>query len=106
VQGVASTSSPPSPPPHRGDLTLEVARRGALNRDELSRLERGDTTQVRFATLAKLLAIYDCSLDDLITIEKSLRLRLADGTVMELPQKPGSPAPGPVGRTTRSVRRR
>ena len=33
-----------------------------LNRDELSRIERGETTQIRFETLAKLLAGYRCGL--------------------------------------------
>ena len=56
----------------RGSMSLvEVARRANLNRDELSRLERGETSQVRFSTLAKLLVVYDCGLDDLIEVEKS-----------------------------------
>ncbi len=89
----------------RGSMTLvEVARRGRLNRDELSRLERGDTTQVRFSTLAKLVAMYGCSLDDLIAIERQPEgtplyggalAALADGTV---------PASGPGRRAVlRSV---
>jgi DNA-binding Xre family transcriptional regulator len=55
----------------RGTMTLiEVARRTGLNRDELSRLERGDTMQVRFSTLAKLIAVYECTLDDLVEVER------------------------------------
>jgi hypothetical protein len=42
-----------------------------LNRDELSRLEKGETTQVRFSTLAKLIAVYGCSLEDLVEVERS-----------------------------------
>ena len=56
----------------RGSMSLvEVARRANLNRDELSRLERGETSQVRFSTLVKLLVVYDCGLDDLFEVEKS-----------------------------------
>lgn len=56
----------------RGSLTLvEVARRTGLDRDELSRLEKGETTQVRFSTLAKLLAVYGCGLQDLVTVERA-----------------------------------
>lgn len=56
----------------RGALSLvEVARRAGLNRDELSRFERGETTQVRFATIAKLLAVYDCTLEELFEVERS-----------------------------------
>lgn len=55
----------------RGPMSLvEVSRRCGLNRDELSRLERGETTQVRFSTLARLLSTYDCSLSDLIEVER------------------------------------
>lgn len=55
----------------RGSMTLvEVARRANLNRDELSRLEKGETTQVRFSTLAKLIAVYGCSLEDLVEVER------------------------------------
>jgi DNA-binding Xre family transcriptional regulator len=49
---------------------VEVARRTGLNRDELSRLERGDTMQVRFSTLAKLIAVYECTLDELVEVER------------------------------------
>lgn len=33
-----------------------------------------------------------------------VQLRLADGSTVELLKQPGSPAPGPVARTRRSVR--
>lgn len=76
----------------RGSMTLvEVARRAGLNRDELSRLEKGETTQVRFSTLAKLIAVYDCSLDDLVEVERSrpdvpmyaaALAAIADGTLL------------------------
>ena len=55
----------------RGRMTLvEASRRAGLNRDELSRLEKGETTQVRFSTIAKLLAAYGCSLADLVEVER------------------------------------
>lgn len=54
----------------RGDRSLaEAARLVRLNRDELSRIERGETTQIRFETLAKLLVGYGCGLDDLLEVE-------------------------------------
>lgn len=55
----------------RGEMSLvEAAFRTELNRDELRRLEKGETTQVRFSTLAKLLAAYECALDELIEVER------------------------------------
>lgn len=56
----------------RGQMTLvEAARRAGLNRDGLSRLEKGQTTQVRFSTLAKLLSAYECTLTDLVEVERA-----------------------------------
>lgn len=56
----------------RGQTSLvEAAARAGLNRDELARIERGETTQVRFATLAKLLVAYECTLDDLVEVERA-----------------------------------
>lgn len=53
----------------RGDRTLaEAARTIGVNRDELSRIERGETVQIRFETLAKLLDGYRCDLTDLIEV--------------------------------------
>jgi transcriptional regulator with XRE-family HTH domain len=55
----------------RGRMTLiEASRRAGLNRDELSRLEKGETMQVRFSTIAKLLVVYGCTLDDLVEVER------------------------------------
>jgi transcriptional regulator with XRE-family HTH domain len=55
----------------RGSMTLvEASRRAGLNRDELSRLEKGETSQVRFSTLARLVSIYRCSLDELLAVER------------------------------------
>jgi len=86
----------------RGSMTLvEVARRADVNRDELSRLEKGETTQVRFSTLAKLIAVYGCSLEDLVEVERpqaevpmyaAALAAIADGTL---------PATGPQRRTVR-----
>ena len=53
----------------RGNRSIaEAARLVGLNRDELSRIEKGETTQIRFETLAKLLAGYDCDLADLLQV--------------------------------------
>ena len=51
----------------RGGRSLrEAAALVGLNRDELSRIEKGNTTQIRFETIAKLLSGYGCSLADLM----------------------------------------
>jgi DNA-binding Xre family transcriptional regulator len=53
----------------RGDRTIaEAARMVDLNRDELSRIEKGETIQIRFETLAKLLVGYNCELSDLVEV--------------------------------------
>ena len=54
----------------RGERTLaEAARLAGLNRDELSRIERGQTRQIRFETLAKLIVAYHCELSQLLEVE-------------------------------------
>lgn len=53
----------------RGDRTLvQAARELGVNRDELARIERGETVQIRFETLAKLVSGYRCSLSDLLEV--------------------------------------
>jgi DNA-binding Xre family transcriptional regulator len=53
----------------RGTRTLaEAARLVGLNRDELGRIERGETRQIRFDTLVKLVEGYRCTLADLIEV--------------------------------------
>lgn len=54
----------------RGDRTLvEAATLCGLNRDELGKIERGETKQIRFTTIAKMLAGYQCTLSDLMEAE-------------------------------------
>ncbi|MHB1511194.1 MAG: helix-turn-helix domain-containing protein [Acidimicrobiales bacterium] len=54
----------------RGERSVaEAARLVGLNRDELARMERGETTQIRFETIAKLVAGYRCKLSDVIEVE-------------------------------------
>lgn len=54
----------------RGERSIaQAARLVGLNRDELGRIERGETTQIRFETVAKLLAGYRCELAELVEIE-------------------------------------
>lgn len=89
----------------RGALSLvEAARRAGLNRDELSRLEKGETTQVRFATIAKLLAAYGCSsVDDLVEVERVPEQRavpLYAGVLAALADR-ALPASGPRRRAVR-----
>lgn len=56
----------------RGDLTLaNAAERVGLRREELARIERGDTVQMRFDTLAKLMSGYRCTLADLLEAERT-----------------------------------
>ncbi len=53
----------------RGERSLrEAAALVGLNRDELSRIEKGGTTQIRFETIAKLLSGYGCSLEELMEV--------------------------------------
>ena len=53
----------------RGDRSLaQAARELGVNRDELSRIERGETVQIRFETLAKLVSGYHCTLADLLEV--------------------------------------
>jgi len=53
----------------RGERSLaQAARELGVNRDELSRIERGETVQIRFETLAKLVSGYHCSLEDLLEV--------------------------------------
>lgn len=55
----------------RGSMTLaEAARRANLSQNGLSRLEKGETTQVKFSTLAKLISLYGCALEDLIEVDR------------------------------------
>lgn len=54
----------------RGTKTLvQAAQLCGLNRDELSRIERGETKQIRFETLAKILNGYQCTLTDLVEVD-------------------------------------
>jgi DNA-binding Xre family transcriptional regulator len=54
----------------RGGRSLrEAADLVGLNRDELSRIEKGNTLQIRFETIAKLLSGYGCHLEDLIEVK-------------------------------------
>lgn len=53
----------------RGDLSrAEAARRVGIGADELAKIERGETTQVRWVTLLKLMSAYRCSLQDLVEV--------------------------------------
>jgi DNA-binding Xre family transcriptional regulator len=86
----------------RGSMTLvEVARRADLNRDELSRLEKGETTQVRFSTLAKLIAVYDCSLEDLVEVERPQAEVPMYAAALAAIAEGRLPAAGPQRRTVR-----
>lgn len=46
----------------------EAAELVGMNRDELGRIERGETKQIHFQTLAKFLAAYRCDIDDLFEV--------------------------------------
>ncbi|NQW73182.1 MAG: helix-turn-helix transcriptional regulator [Actinobacteria bacterium] len=53
----------------RGGRSLEdVAQRAGIRADELSRIERGLTRQVRWETLLRLMRTYDCGPGDLMAI--------------------------------------
>lgn len=54
----------------RGSRSLsEAADLVGLNKDELRRIEKGETLQIRFETIAKLLSAYNCTLDELLEVE-------------------------------------
>ena len=53
----------------RGSRSLRAAAAlVGMNRDELGRIERGETKAIRFRTLAKLRVAYRCSLGDLLEV--------------------------------------
>lgn len=54
----------------RGHRTLtDVAREVGIRSDELGRIERGETTQIRFSTLLRILKGYRCDIADLLEVE-------------------------------------
>ncbi|CAN5574917.1 MAG: helix-turn-helix transcriptional regulator [Euzebyaceae bacterium] len=54
----------------RGGRTLtEVAQEVGIRSDELGRIERGETTQIRFTTLLRILKGYRCDISDLFKVE-------------------------------------
>lgn len=54
----------------RGRRTLtEVAREVGIRSDELGRIERGETTQIRFTTLLRILKGYHGDVGDLLKVE-------------------------------------
>jgi transcriptional regulator with XRE-family HTH domain len=54
----------------RGDRSLtEVANLVGIRGDELGRIERGDTSQIRFATLLRLCTALGVSLDTLFEVQ-------------------------------------
>jgi len=54
----------------RGEMTFaDAARRTGLDRDELKRIEKGETRSIGFATIVKLCEGLRCDLSDLMTLE-------------------------------------
>lgn len=54
----------------RGDLSLAAAARAVgIDRNELRRIEKGETNQIRFDTLVKLCEAYHCTVADLLEVE-------------------------------------
>lgn len=58
---------------HAGELRggmsrAEAARLVGIRADELAKIERGETSQVRWVTLLKLMRAYRCSLSDLVEV--------------------------------------
>lgn len=55
----------------RGGRSLsEAAELIGLRGDELGRIERGETKQIRFSTLLRILTAFDCSPDTLLEVER------------------------------------
>ncbi|MHB8185499.1 MAG: helix-turn-helix domain-containing protein [Dermatophilaceae bacterium] len=88
----------------RGTRSLrEAAALVGMNRDELGRIERGETKQIHFQTLAKILAAYRCTLDDLLEVDVAPAhgpTPLYAGAVAALAAGP-LPADAPMRRTVR-----
>jgi DNA-binding Xre family transcriptional regulator len=58
---------------HAGELRggmsrAEAARLVGIRSDDLAKIERGETSQVRWVTLLKLMRAYGCSLSDLVEV--------------------------------------
>lgn len=54
----------------RGDLPLaQAARIVGIERNELRRIENGETSQIRFDTIVKLCGAYRCDIGDLFEVE-------------------------------------
>ena len=81
----------------RGSRSLkEMAAAIGIRPDELSRIERGETTQIRFGTILRMLKAYHCSADELLVVEDKPRTEpLYSGVMQALKDgrlKPGVPA--------------
>lgn len=56
----------------RGDRSLEeVAGQAGIRADELSRIERGLTKQIRWETLLRLMRTYECRPDELLEVREN-----------------------------------
>lgn len=56
----------------RGDRTLtDVARVVGIRQDELGKIERGETTSIRFDTLLRLCAAYRVDVGELLSVQQS-----------------------------------
>lgn len=56
----------------RGEMSrAEAARLVGIRSDELAKIERGETSQVRWVTLLKIMRAYRCSLTDLVDVRDS-----------------------------------
>ncbi len=67
----------------RGDRSLEeVAGHAGIRADELSRIERGLTKQIRWETLLRLMRTYECRPDELLAVRENI-LGIASGTPRE-----------------------
>ena len=90
----------------RGERSLrEAAVLVGLNRDELSRIEKGGTTQIRFETIAKILSGYSCSLEELMEVRKipQENKKSLYGHVVSYLAEHGAVGSEPAQRTVRSA---
>lgn len=82
----------------RGDRTLvEVAEMVGIRQDELSRIERGETTSMRFETLLRLCEAYRVPPGELLAVEKDAVLMSPLERVLEAVSV-GNVAPHPPPR--------
>ena len=90
----------------RGDRSLtEVAKLVGIRHDELGKIERGETSAIRFDTLLRLCAAFQVDVGDLLTIEPAqVQAPTLLDEVLAGVRRGDVAVEAPVGRGTRTPR--